>query len=419
MLLRLLTAIFTSKPLGLSQEQGLLGRSSVDYDNSSVPHIGPDDMMSILATSMPAFSTTLGDLDRITTAVSGISTNVIGPFIRSRLFPNNLSRSFMTLLQLIAKIPQAAKVWKKDVAEAFNDPRFFGSHLDLVKDGWMNLLRQWVLVDKDRLSEIMSRLTPPATAGIMFGVGASAARLDADHKAQLNLRRISLIILSASDDYFITEMPALLQKLEDLLGATASSSPSSATRAEVFMVLRALTLKSTATTLCQFWPLINSELQEAISAIPTGNQQELYSSYSLLQACKLLDTLLVLAPDDFQLLEWLYVTDTVDAIYPPDRFEPMALADEVSHNLGVRWSTSSDPAREVAGLHRGVRYPGLTADWIRETAKDEIVDRVLRPFFDQLSIHAFESTYSISNPNLEACRDDLLADLFNESTMAS
>ncbi|KAL4869053.1 hypothetical protein BDV12DRAFT_88591 [Aspergillus spectabilis] len=418
-LLRLLTAIFTSKPLGLSQEQGLLGRASLDYDSSSVAHIGPDDMLSILAASMSAFSTTLGDLDRITTAVSGISTNVIGPIIRARLFPNNLNHSFMTLLQLIAKIPAASKVWKKDVTEAFNDPRFFGSQIDLVKGGWMNLLRQWVLVDKDRLSELMSRLTPPSTAGIMFGVGASAARLEADRKAQLNLRRISLVLLSASDDYFVAEMPALLQKLEDLLGATASSSPSSATRAEIFMVLRALILKSTATTLSQFWPLINNELQEAISAISPGNQQELYNPYSLLQSCKLLDTLLVLAPDDFQLLEWLYVTDTVDAVYPPERFESTALADEVSHNLGVRWSTSSEPPRESTDLHRGVRYPGLTADWIRETAKDEIIDRVLRPFFDQLSIHAFESTYSISSPDLEACRDDLLADLFNESTVAN
>ncbi|KAL2815781.1 Dopey, N-terminal-domain-containing protein [Aspergillus cavernicola] len=418
-LLRLLTAIFTSKPLGLSQEQGPLGRASLDYDSSSVPHTRPDDMVSILATSMPAFSTTLGDSDRITTAVSGISTNVIGPLIRSRLFPNNLNHSFMALLQHVVKIPQAAKVWKKDVAEAFNDPRFFGSQIDLVKGDWMNLLRQWVLADKDRLSDLMSRLTTPSTAGIMFGVGASAARLEADRKAQLNLRRISVVILSASNDYFVGEMPALLQKLEDLLAATASSSASSTTRAEIFMVLRALTLKSTATTLSQFWPLINGELQEAISAISTGNQQELYNPYSLLQGCKLLDTLLVLAPDDFQLLEWLYVTDTIDAVYPPERFESTALADEVSRNLGVRWSTSSDAPRESTDRHRGVRYPGLTADWIRESAKDEIVDRVLRPFFDQLSIHAFESTYSISSPNLDACRDDLLADLFNESTMAN
>ncbi|PWY70957.1 hypothetical protein BO70DRAFT_432047 [Aspergillus heteromorphus CBS 117.55] len=419
-LLRLLTAIFTSKPMGgLSQESALLGRASIDYDGSSVPHIGPDDMLSILAASMPAFITTLGDSDRINTAVSGISTNVIGPLFRARLFPNNVSRNSMAILQHIAKIPAASKMWKKDVSDAFNDPRFFGMQMDLVKESWINLLRQWVLADKDRLSELMSRLTPPSTAGIMFGVGASAARLDADRKAQLNLRRISLLILSANDDYFMTELPALLQKLEDLLGATSSSSPSSTTRAEIFMVLRALALKSTVTSISMFWPLINSELQEALSSVPLGQQQEVYNPYSLLQACKLLDTLLVLAPDDFQLLEWLYVTDTIDAVYPPERFEPMALADEISQSLGARRSASGELLGEASDPSHGTKQPSLTADRIRETAKDEIVERVLRPFFDQLSIHAFESTYNMGHPRLDVCRDDLLADLFNESTMAN
>ncbi|PYH46542.1 cellular morphogenesis regulator DopA [Aspergillus saccharolyticus JOP 1030-1] len=417
-LLRLLTAIWTSKPMGLAQESSL-SRGSVDYDSSPSPNIGPDDMLSILATSMPAFTVTLADSDRITSAVTGISTNVIGPLFRSRLFPNNLNHNFMTLFQHIAKVPSAAKVWRKDIADAFNDPRFFGMQMDLVRDGWLSLLRQWVLADKDRLSEVLSRLPPPSTAGIMFGVGASAARLEADRKAQLNLRRISLLILSANSDYYIGELPALLQKLEDLLGATSTSSPSSTTRAEIFMALRALALKSSATALSTFWPLINAELQEAISAVPLGPQQEVYNPYALLQACKLLDTLLVLAPDDFQLLEWLYVTDTIDAIYPPERFEPMALADEVSQSLGMRGVTSTDGAGEAANLSQGVKQPSLTADWLRETAKDEIVDRVLRPFFDQLSIHAFESTYSMGQPRLDACLNDLLADIFDESTMAN
>lgn len=405
--------------MGLSQESALLSRTSIDHDTSPISNIGPDDMLSILAVSMPAFSTTLGDSDRIGTAVSGISTNVIGPLLRSRLFPNNLNQSFLTLLQHMSKAPAAAKFWKKDVAEAFNDPRFFGFHVDLVKDGWMNLLRQWVVADKDRLSEILTRLPPPSTAGLMFGVGASAARLDADSKAQLNLRRVALLILSANSDYFVGELPALLHKLEDLLAATSSSSPSSTTRAEVFMVLRALALKTSTSTLAPFWPMINSELQEAIAAVPVGPHQEVYNPYSLLQACKLLDTLLVLAPDDFQLLEWLYVTDTIDAIYPPDHWESIALADEVSQSLGVRGSASPDSPKEASDPSGNVKKPGLTAEWIRDTAKDEIVERVLRPWFDQLSIHAFESTYSMGAPSLDACRDDLLADLFNESTMAS
>ncbi|KAF4175419.1 hypothetical protein CNMCM8927_007318 [Aspergillus lentulus] len=418
-LLRLLTAIFTSKPLGLSQDSSILGRPSLDYDNSAVPHAGPDDILSILALSMPSFTALLGDSDRIVSAVSGISSHVTGPLLRSRLFPNNINGSVMSLLQHIAKVPAAAKVWKKDIADAFNDPRFFGFQVDLVRSGWMKLLRQWVIADKDRLTELMSRLPPPSTAGLMFGVGASAARLEADRKAQLNLRRISLLILSANEDYFIGEVPDLLQKLEDLLAATSSSSPSSTTRAEIFMVLRALALKSSTTTLAPFWPLINTELQEAISSIPLGAQQEVYNAYSLLQACKLLDTLLVLAPDDFQLLEWLYVTDTIDAVYPPGHLESRALADEISQTLGVRGSAPPRSPREATESGDGMKRPQLTLDWIRETAKDELIDQVLRPFLDRLSIYAFESTYGMGNPDLKSCQDDLLADLFNESTMAN
>ena len=123
----------------------------------------------------------------------------------------------MVLLQQMTKVPAAAKLWKKDISDAFHDPRFFGLQVDLVKNNWMDLLRQWVLADKERLSEILVRLPPPSAAGIMFGVGASAARLEADRKAQLNLRRIAPLVLSANDDYFVGELPALLQKLEDLL----------------------------------------------------------------------------------------------------------------------------------------------------------------------------------------------------------
>ncbi|KAJ5387844.1 hypothetical protein N7509_010385 [Penicillium cosmopolitanum] len=416
-LLRLLTAVFTSKPLGLNQDSGYMARSSLDYDRTAVSHTGPDDMLSILAVSMPSFITTLGDSDRINTAISGMSTNVVGPLIRSRLFPNNLNRNVMVLLQQMAKVPAAAKIWKKDIADAFNDPRFFGLQVDLIKSTWMDLLRQWTLADKDRLAELLGRLPPPSAAGIMFGVGASAARLEADRKAQLNLRRIALLILSANTDYFVGELPSLLQKFEDLLAATSSSSPSSATRAEIFMVLRALAIKTSPSAMAPFWPLINIELQEAISAVPRGSQSDLYNPYSLLQACKLLDVLLVIAPDDFQLLEWLFVTDTIDAtggsLYP-------WLTRYRKASVRVGYSPPAVPGEAAEPVARsGLKRPWLVSDRIRETAKDEIVERILRPFFDRLSIYVFESTYGMEAVDTRVCLDDLLADLFNESTMAN
>ena len=80
----------------------------------------------------------------------------------------------------------------------------------------MPVLRSWVLADKERVPEILSRLPYPSTAGL-FGVGASSARQEADRKTQLNLRRIALLILASAKDAFVAHLTALQGKLVDLL----------------------------------------------------------------------------------------------------------------------------------------------------------------------------------------------------------
>ncbi|EEP76156.1 conserved hypothetical protein [Uncinocarpus reesii 1704] len=422
-LLRLLTAISTSKPMGLSQDPSSASRA-MQADNQGASGnkyqgIGPDDVYSVLSSILPALTTSLSEADRINSAMSNISTNILAPLIHSRLFPQSVNKSMLDLLQQMSKVPSASKYWRKDVGDAFNDPKFFAMKLDLVKSNWLSLLRQWTLTDKERLPELLSRLTQPASAGIMFGVGASAARLEADRKSQLNLRKIALLILAADEDHFSGDLSTLQQKLEDLLTATHVSSPSSATRAEVYMVLRSLVLKTSTIHLAQFWPMINAELQDVVSTIAPGRESETYNPYSLLQACKLLETLLLTSPDDFQLQEWLFVTDTIDAIYPPDQWQSVALADEVAQALGTGQNGSMSHLQEGGEREGDFNRLWLGTDLSRETAKDEIVDRLLRPFFARLSIHAFESTYSMENPDWGACKNDLLADLFNDFTVAN
>ncbi|KAI1922406.1 hypothetical protein LOZ65_003513 [Ophidiomyces ophidiicola] len=417
-LLRLLTAISTSKPMGFSQETVQTIHDSQKQESTISKHrvIGSDDVYSVLYSVLPALTTTLGDADRIGSAVSNISTHFFAPLFHSRLFPQNVNSNILALLQQVSKVPSASKYWRKDVADAFNDPKFFAMKLNLVKDNWLDLLRQWTLTDKERLPDLLTRLTQPTSAGLMFGVGASAARLDADRKSQLNLRRIALLILTADEDHFSGDLSALQQKLEDLLAATDISSPSAVTRAEIYMVFRALILKTSTIHLAPFWPMINAELQDVISTIPC-QRSETYTPYSLLQACKLLETLLLTSPDDFQLQEWLFVTDTIDVIYPPDYWKSAALADEVARALSS--GNAESTIEEIGNSEDGFHQLWLSTDLSRETAKDEIVERLLRPFFARLSIHAFESIYSMANPDWPACKNDLLADLFNDFTIAS
>jgi hypothetical protein len=426
--LRLLTATFTTKPMGFSEGTGPAFEKPTQLDDRSGPRPQnrAEDIVGILASITPSLPKVLMESDRVLTAANTISTSVIGPTFRSKSFPENVSKSVLILLYQITRLQNTQKSWKKDLGDAFNDARFFSNPLTLLESDWLPLLSQWAISDKERIPELLSRISPPTTAGIVFGVGATSARLESDRKTQLNLRRIATLILSAPDDTFVTDVAALEEKVVELLSATPTSSPSSTTRGEIYIVLRALILKTSPVHLAILWPTINAELYAAISSTvaPDHSQSsDTYNNFSILQACKLLDTLLCIAPDDFQLHEWLFITDTIDAVYRPSDYHPVGLIDELSEELGSSSIASASYMEQITAASgptdKTVRRPllgsgGVDCDDVNLERKDELVGKVLRPFFSQLSIFAFERTYEMGVTDWEACRRDLLKDLFNE-----
>ena len=385
------------------------------------------DVVAMLLTVAPKMSLVLNDNDRVAAAANSISSSLIGPAIHSKNFPETLSADMLALLQQMCLIPQASKSWRKDVLDAFNDARFLNSRRGFAKTYWLSILHQLSTKDKERMPELLTRLSAPTTAGIMFGVGATSARQEADRRTQLNLRRITTLVLACPEDTYVSMMAHIAEKVSEILTATPVTSPSSVTRAEVFMLLRALVLKVSAFHLAPLWPIINAELGAALaSALPDAEDAEAYDAMSLLQACKLLDVLVTLAPDDFQLYEWLYVTDTIDAVYKPPGWTSAALVDEVADVLGSvtagaeEAATSSAQYGSSAPASNGLRRPFLSAILSSiqvdpsALTRGELVRRVVKPFFGQLSILAFEATYGMQGPDLEACRDDVVDDLFDQ-----
>ena len=329
--------------------------------------------------------------------------------------------STLNILHAMSGTSETSKSWRKDVAEALNDSRFFNpSQLGLVEVGWVPVLRQWALLDKDRVPELISRIPSPTSAGIVFGVGASSARLEADRKTQLNLRRLALLVLAGSNDSFVVNLDVIHEKLSELLSATATSSPSSAIRADIYMLLRGLFLKTSSVHLISFWPTISLELYEAIISLFPGENTKDHGIEGVVHACKLLDMLLVLAPEEFQSREWLFITDTVDAVYRPSSGKPIALIDKLVEILDSGACLNhSTPTPTASGLtQNGKRKPLLGSNSVADIPTNEIMDRVLRPFFRQVSINSFESHYSMEAPDWRTCYEILLFDLFDDSTIA-
>ena len=61
--------------------------------------------------------------------------------------------------------------------------------------------------------------------------------------------------------------------------------------------------------------------------------------------------------------------------------------------------------------------PGGISDEVGMERKDELVAKVLRPFFGQLSIYAFESTYAMAPVDWEGCVAGLVRDVFDERSI--
>lgn len=368
----------------------------------------PIDIVAVLVTTTPELRKVLVEPERVVAASVTISTCVIAPTFKSKAFPHNVSAGVLDLLYQLTRLPNNQKAWKKELSDAFLDPKFFSSPISLVKSNWVPLARQYLMSERERMTELLGRITPPTTAGVLFGVGATSTRQEADKKAQLNLRRIAFLIFAAPADTFVVNLSELEEKLVELLSATAVTSPSAATRGDVYLVFRALVLRTSPVHLSSFWPLINTELQSAISALFPDEENDTYTDFAILQACKLLDTLLVIAPDEFQLHEWLFVTDTIEAVYRPNEWNPTALVDQVAIELP---SSSSHGA-----VVENRRRPWLAGDYIRELEKGrgDIRAEFLRPFFNNLSIFVYEATYGMKPPDIEACEDALLKDIFFE-----
>ena len=412
--MRLLTATFTTKPMSQYQSRS---RSSESQENlqSNFSVEKRLDLLEVLCAVVPKLPFLFSDHDRISTVLTSISNNVIITMIRSKSYPDNMSATSIQLMLSMLKAPALMKNWKRDVSEAFNDNRFTQFSYAIVKSYWLPLLSQWATLDKECITDLVSRIPAPSSAGIMFGVGAVSARLEADRKSQHALRRLALIILSIPNDKPIGAYNDIVTKINELLTTTTATSPSSVTRSDMYMLLRALVMQCSGSQLAMLWTIITSELQSVFNSLfYEDSQNEKYNTTSLLQAAKLLDLLVVLSPDDFQLHEWLFITDTIDAVYKPADWEPTALADDLAENLDT---TGLAEAANQTTLSGTSFLAPLLGDDIGSLTRNELVRKVLTPFFGHLSIASYESMYKMAGVDVEAHREMLLRDLLDQKTL--
>jgi hypothetical protein len=195
------------------------------------------------------------------------------------------------LLELV-KVPGSSKSWRREVYDSLNENAFFTISAEQGTK-WKLILKTFLTNDKERMVDFISRISA-ATSSIL--------RSSRDQDRLINVRRLAFIVISGDVDQFIVHTNAIKEKLAEL-GRTASIDP---IHGEVFLLYRALMLRLSPIHLVSFWPMMVSQIQILFTQIL--EQAGIVSKEQLplfFEACKLLDMMLVVRSEDFQLYSYL------------------------------------------------------------------------------------------------------------------
>ncbi|WWC60178.1 uncharacterized protein I303_102743 [Kwoniella dejecticola CBS 10117] len=362
---------------------------------------GLDQIYDFLSSRvLPNIRSLLIDADRVNATCSGMMVSVITPALRRQ----HVEASILRLLLEITKIPSAIKTWRVQISDVFNDSRFFRSTTEDDVGYWKSLICGLMDSDKERFGDLLAKITAASSANIFSN------REQEMSVKSLNLRRLSFVLLAAETNHHLVQLPAIQEKLVEML---RSHQVSPRVHSEVYLCLRVLMCRISPQHLTNFWPVILSELLRIFEVTmddpPADGSEDLQL---VLAACKFLDILLVIQSEDFQVHQWMFVTDTSDAVYPSENHSPEAIMDCLSilFSEGSRVTNGGKHERALVLAEQpenAPRRPRLSG--IRTL--DSIYQ--LQPFFSRASIDTFEGVFGGMGVDWDAVEDGLNREIFD------
>ena len=402
---------FTTKPESIKGHSRHL--STISKFNAK------DDMCPILAKVVPMVPSIVSDEDKRTTCLTTIVINVAVPLIKSKSSLENVSSTLLDLLQALSTTGEAfaLKAWKNLCLEIVTGDSFFNSNFWNV-DVWNNIFAKWIQDDPGKLLDLIRKLSTYA--------GTNAPNIfnwnDSESNAGiLDLKRICYLLMVCPKDTFIMMESNLQAQITSLLRSTNTTT----LKPYLYMVIRVIVLKFSEVHLSTFWPIIYTELEATFQklleklldlkfdddALGTKNEKLDLSAFDnvlILQVCKLLDCLLILGPEDFQLDEWLFVNDNTDAVYGREDLPLISVIDEIASIKSLKVVDSGDTVKITSDIMDSkLKRPLLQG--VRKISK--VFE--LRPFFERLRVYKYENDYAMKDVDTKSVTTDMMEDLFS------
>ncbi|KAI0095247.1 Dopey, N-terminal-domain-containing protein [Irpex rosettiformis] len=396
--------------LGIDEKMNTSASSLIADGTKTLTNVDVIDGVNTYLASdvIPNIRKFLVEADKVATTCGSIITSVVIPALKSRAKPLDVDSSVLAILRETTRIPAAIKAWKNPIIDMLNDNRCFNSSPSAGKE-WKQLVKLLFETDKTAMMELLGRITTAPSANIFANKEYEMLL------RSLNFRRLSYVILTGEKNQFLIQLPTIQEKLVDTLRNVTAPIVQS----EVYLCVRILLCRLSPHNLSSFWPVILTELyrvfEQILISLPSDGAEDLGL---ILAASKLLDLLLVLQTEEFQVHQWIFITDTVDAIYPPDRWIPIALLDRLAEIVGALPTEGVNILPSILNHHAPVETPVVGTRPMRRPLLQSIhqIDSIrdLIPFFSQASITSYESVYNSGGMvDWDAVEDGLYQDMFD------
>ncbi|CAG8433328.1 13062_t:CDS:10 [Ambispora gerdemannii] len=368
----------------------------------------------------------LFESDRIIQILSNVMYYIIAPALKKQT-GNAINQIILDMLCELSQIPSVYPRWRKEVWDVFIDNRFFTMNSAYAKK-WHGIMKIIMISEKERFLEILNRISTSPTNTLF------TSKDQESYNRALNLRRLSFIIYCGKMDQYLSQLPMVQEKLVELLKLGLTEM----VHVEIYLCLRILLCRITNQHLSNFWPVILTELIRLFGIL----QQEILPEQPevlnvFLASCKFLDLLFVLQTDEFQVYEWIFITDTIDVIYRSASESSYAQLDKLGEKLIVQHERSGDskntqanqiskkPKRTSSPLppqlpsisssstslisHStggDLKRPMLTMRTITNLGQLEF-------FVRHVSLYVYQSTFSLAEPDLAYIESLLENDLLD------
>lgn len=367
-----------------------------DVDESNKTY--SEDLLESVFSILEYFDDIIQDSDKVNLAINSIISSLITPQVKAKKI-HNLSSTTIDLIDLIGK-NTPNKAWKNLIFDIFMDDSFFVGdyqHFGTLKP----ILNNWIINDKEKLTELIARISPSAQSSASH-IFIWNEKSEIESKI-FTIKRISFLLMIQPVDYFLNSLESIFDRIEYSL----SSSCPPAYRSEISILFRVVSLKFSELHLLPHWNTIIYELATVFSSIETRNLKELGSLNEdelglVLNSCKLLDQLLLLKYDEFNLSEWLFVSSHANATTNGSKDLLVAIIDRIS--LKVDQVVSKESPIRITQPETNLQ-PLL----MKTKSLKSIAD--LRNFFDSLPLISFERVYGLHDIDFASCEVAILEDL--------